>query len=108
VATHLQVILQLTAPGGACLLVTDTISSQSYPLEELFTPECGPALLDELARGSGLFTGTSPRLIMKLLRHDPDRRPLVQNLYLEAPWLWELSPTCTLLVYALAFRRRPG
>jgi hypothetical protein len=106
VATHLEVMIQLTAPGGTSLLVTDAISSETYPLDELFTPRNGAALLDELARRDRLFTGASPHLISKLLRHHPARGPLVEDVHLKAPWLWELSPTCTLLVYALAFRRR--
>jgi hypothetical protein len=106
VVTHLEVMIQLTAPGGTSLLVTDAISSETYPLGELFTADRGAALLDELARTDRLLTGTSPHLISKLLRHDPARGPLVEDVRLKAPWLWQLSPTCTLLVYALAFRRR--
>jgi hypothetical protein len=105
VKAHLRVLATLAAPGAPCLLVTDAISSESYPLDELFTAEDGLDLLDELALRDLLFTGTSPHLIVPLLRQDPELRRLVERPRLRAPWLWQLSPTCTLLVYAIVFRR---
>jgi hypothetical protein len=108
VKAHLRLLATLAAPGAPCLLVTDAISSDSFPLDELFTPARGLLLLEELALRDMLFTGTSPQLIVRLLRQDPELRRLVERPRLVAPWLWQLSPSCTLMVYAIAFHRRGG
>lgn len=105
VCAHLVTMTTLTAPGGRCLLATDAVSSESYPLEELFSELDPLELLQALRRDANLFSGTSPGVILPLLRAG-DLGRQVEHRRALPPWLWRVSPACTLLVYAVRFDRR--
>jgi hypothetical protein len=105
-AAHLRALIALTRPGGRCLLVSDVISSDTFPLDPLFPLLDAGALLRHLDRAGRLFSGTSPGLARATLYNDPKLADAVEDVSVVEPWLWRLSPTRTVLVYALAFRRR--
>jgi hypothetical protein len=99
---HAAALAASIAPGGRGLLVTDTISSETFPLEEIF-PERDPgALLAELVRREVLFSGTSPALVLSALR----RCGSVEAPRLSSPWLWPMNARLTVMVYAVAFARK--
>jgi hypothetical protein len=102
---HLATLAALAAPGGRCLVVTDAISSETYPLEELFPAREPAALLAHLARQGALFTGTSPPLLLRTLRRAV---PGAVGQRLEPPWLWRLGDGHVVLVYALEFTIEGG
>jgi hypothetical protein len=104
--THLRSLAALVAPGGTGLLVTDTISSETYALEELWGDRPPLALLDEIDRADRTLSGTAPSFLRKILREDPEVAPLVTAPRLVEPWLWRFTEEMTFLVYALAFQRR--
>jgi hypothetical protein len=106
VIAHLRVVAQLAKPGGVALLVTDTVSSDTYPLEELWAEREPRALLDELEDTGNHLSGTSPRFLRRLLGGDPVIAPLVLTPALLDPWLWQLGPDETYLVYGLRLDRR--
>ena len=103
---HLRALLRLTRPGGTALFVTDVVSSETYPLQELWSERTPLALLDELEQADNLFSGVGPSYIRRLLARDPVIAPLVTAPRMIEPWLWRLGPTLTLLVYALVLQRR--
>jgi hypothetical protein len=105
-AAHLRALVALTRPGGRCLLVTDVISSDTYPLDRTFPQLDGGALLRRLDRQGRLFSGTSPALTRMMLEDDPDLAREVEDVSVVAPWTWGISPRRTLLVCAVAFARR--
>jgi hypothetical protein len=105
-AAHLRALIALTRPGGRCLLVTDVVSSDTLPLERLFTRLDGGALLRWLDEQRALFSGTSPVLARTMLEQDPALARQVEDVSLTAPWLWRVAERRTVLVYGLAFSRR--
>ena len=104
---HLRALLLLTNPGGTALLVTDVVSSETYPLDELYTPENALPLLDDLNQAGNLLTGTSPRDLRRFFTRDDIAAPLLaEPPRLVPPWLWHLGEEVTLLTCAWVLRRR--
>jgi hypothetical protein len=109
-AAHLRTLVALTRPGGRCLLVTDVASCDQSSFEgspfersRAFDDE---ALLRDLEERGELFSGTSPALARLMLTQDPQLARDVEDATLMAPWSWRISQRRTVLVYAIAFRRR--
>jgi hypothetical protein len=105
-AAHLRTMVALARPGGRCLLVTDVVSSDTEPLDPLLASRGGEALLALLEERRALFSGTSPQLARFMLTEDPDLASRAEDVALHEPWLWRISRSRTVLVYALAFSRR--
>lgn len=106
VVAHLRAMTRLLAPGGTAVLVTDTVSSDSYALEELWGEREPLALLDHLEQTENFLSGTSPSFLRRILRTDEVLAKEVSPPRLIEPWLWKLDPDVTMLVYALVFTRR--
>jgi hypothetical protein len=106
VVAHLRIVAALIKPGGSGLIVTDTVSSDTYPLEELFATRPPWALIDELEATGNHLSGTTPKFLRRILNTDPFIAPTVAGSSLVEPWLWALSADETYLVYALQFTRR--
>jgi hypothetical protein len=94
-AVHVEVMVALGA-GGRGLLVTDALSSETYPLDEW---PVGGERLHELGRQGRLFTGTAPPVLLSALRAAGAQSPR-----LLPPWPWRQAHACTLLVYAVGFQ----
>jgi hypothetical protein len=106
VIAHLRTALALTAPGGTTIIVTDTASSKTYPLVELWDDQPPLALLDQLERSDNVLSGTAPTYLRRLLLRDPALKPLLKGgPRLVPPWLWDLGDEVTLLAYALVMER---
>jgi hypothetical protein len=105
VVGHVRSLVRLTRPGGTALLVTDVVSSETYPLQETFAARDPFELLDELVAADNLFAGTSPAFLERILRKDPDLSPLVARHTRVRPWLWDFSADRVYLVYALVITR---
>jgi hypothetical protein len=105
--THLQLLGRLTRPGGTALLVTDTVSSETYPLEELWDRQPPRALLAELEASDNVFTGTGASYLRRLLAREPLASLFAPGgVRLVDPWLWRLGDKVTLLAYAYALARK--
>ena len=105
VVAHMRTLAQLVRPGGRGLLITDTVSSETYPLEELWGSKAPLALLDELELAQNQLSGTGPVFLRRILRTDDVVAPLVGDVRLVEPWLWRFNQRLTLLAYALGFAR---
>jgi hypothetical protein len=106
VIAHLRAALALTAAGGTTLIVTDTASSKTYPLVELFDAQPPLALLDELERTDNVLSGTGPTYLRRLLAREATLKPLLRApAKVIPPWLWDLGDEVTLLAYALVLER---
>jgi hypothetical protein len=103
---HVRSLAALLAPGGTGLIVTDTISTETYALEELWGDRPPAELLEQIDRAGRTLTGTAPSFLRRILREDPQVAPLVTPARLVEPWLWRFTEEITFLVYALAFQRR--
>ena len=105
VISHLRTTVGLTAPGGTAVLATDTASSRTYPLVELFGEQPPLALLDQLERSDNTLSGTAPAYLRRVLARDPVLRSQLGARRLVEPWLWDLGDEITLLAYALVLER---
>lgn len=105
VVAHLRVMTQLLEPGGLALLVTDMVSSDTYPLEELWSQRSPWALVDELETTGNHLSGTTPKFLRRIVSTDPVIAPMAGRVELETPWLWALSDEETYLAYAMRFTR---
>ena len=106
---HLRSVTRMLKPGGTAHLVTDAVSTETYPLVELWESRPPQALLEELERTGNVFSGTGPAFLRRILATDREVAPeLAGPPRLHQPWLWHFSADRSYLVYALSFRRRPG
>jgi hypothetical protein len=103
---HVRALVAMTAPGGTALLATDTISSETYALEELWGDRPPLVLLDEIDRANRVLTGTAPSYLRRMLRDDPELAPHIASARVVEPWLWRFTDEMTFLVYALAIRKK--
>jgi hypothetical protein len=103
---HLRSLVRLLAPGGTAHVVTDTVSSETYPLDELWGTRTPAALLDHLELTDNTFSGTSPAFLRRILASDRHVAPaLAGPARLVEPWRWRFSDERSYLVYALTFTR---
>ena len=86
--------------------MTDTVSSQTYPLQELWGAQTPTALLAHLEQTNNVLSGTGLSFVRRLLAADGPA--LAEPPRLIEPWLWRLDEELTMLVYALVLRRRDG
>ena len=101
---HLEMLAELVAPGGAGLLITDLVSSDSAP--QILTEQevALPALVAQLIHQQNFFTGLNPAVLLQLLATEPRLKEKVREIEAIYPWRWKLGPR-TYAVYAIRFRR---
>jgi hypothetical protein len=105
--THLRYLLTLARPGGQVLLVSDMVSSETYPLEEMWGTRPADELIGDVERAGNFLSGTARTFMRRLCVTDPAITVLTAGPpTAPAPWLWRLGGGLTFLVYALAVTRR--
>ncbi len=104
-AGHLRLLADLTAPGGVAVLITDVLSSDTYPSLAGVGESQLPTLLPELARRRNLFHGVNPAVIASFLQADPVVAPQVAALERAGPWLWDFGPRVYLVVAWIVHKR---
>lgn len=106
-ARHLQLLMELLRPGGTAVLVTEIVSSSTFPdlpqIPESRLPDTAIQLIDQ----GNFFTGMNPLLIRGLFESDPRMAPAVESVGVNKPWLWDFGPR-VYLVYAFVVRRKPA
>lgn len=102
---HLNLMLALTTPGGASLLVSDVVSSDACPELRAARDEHLPDLLNHLARTGNHFHGLNPNLLHRLVWTEPALACQVDDVTPLRPWKWNIGPR-VYLVTALLIRRR--
>jgi hypothetical protein len=102
---HLRTLAALLAAGGHALLVTDLVSSETYPLEELAPGRDLKELIADLVRQGNYFKGVNPVALTRLLRRDPVLSRRVVNTRSIEPWLWRAVQARTFLVNGFLFQR---
>ncbi len=89
---HLQQLLAATRPGGTALLVTDFVSSDTCPDLKSCTVEQLPRIVSIAFQFRNFFSGLHPGMISQALQTDPELAPLVADVTVTDPWLWDLGP----------------
>jgi hypothetical protein len=101
---HLQLLIELTCPGGCSLLVTDLVSSETAPELVSMAESDVIAFLPKLIAQQNFFTGLNPAVLLDVLQRDPDIRSLIERIEVVPPWLWRFGQR-VYAVYAIRFRR---
>ncbi len=105
---HLALMLDLLAPGGAALLVSDLVASDSVPgLADTPAAEV-KELMARLIEERNFFSGANPFALLTDLRDGPGLRDKVDRVAMIEPWIWRFSADRSFLVYGIALRRRGG
>lgn len=100
---HLRLMLELTAPGGAAVLVTEVVSSDSCPELLSVNEENMPKLVRDEVAARNFFTGTNPAALQQLLRTEVRLAEQLANVRFTEPWLWTFLAR-TYAVYGLTMR----
>jgi hypothetical protein len=103
---HLRSMASLVAPGGTAVIVTDTVSSQTYALDELWEGRDPIDVLNEVDRQDYALSGTAPSFVRKIVTQDTVVAPMASPPRLVPPWRWRFTDEISYLVYALLFRRQ--
>ena len=102
---HLRLMLELAAPGGAAVLVTEVVSSDSCPALLSVGEQELPELLRREIAARNFFTGTNPAALQQLLRTDVGLAEQLADVRFSEPWLWEFLAR-TYAVYAVMMRKK--
>ena len=101
---HLLLMLELTRPGGAAVLVNEVLSTDSCP-SLLTVGDAGlGSLLQQEISARNFFTGTNPAELNHLLRSEPRLSSQLARVEFTAPWLWPFF-TRTYAVYGVVLRK---
>lgn len=103
-AGHLRLLAQLATPAGWGLLITDIVSSGSFPSLGSVPEAALPGVLTRLVREGNFFHGLNPAVLASLFRSDPVLAPQVGEVEELPPWCWDFGPH-VYGVCALRFRK---
>ena len=101
---HLRLMLELARPGGAAVLVTEVVSSDSCPALLSGNERDLSDLLRREIAARNFFTGTNPAALHQLLRTDVSLASHLASVQFAEPWLWTF-PARTYAVYAVTMRK---
>jgi hypothetical protein len=104
---HLRAMAGLLSPGGHGVFITDLVSSETYPLEELAPGRDFKELVADLVRDGNHFKGVNPLMLQRILRRDAILSKTIAPPRLIEPWLWRAVQARTFLVNGFAFQRLP-
>jgi hypothetical protein len=89
---HLGMLVELTRPGGRLVLVTDVVSSATFPdLPQIPEAQLRDTVL-RLIQARNFFTGANPFVLWRLLQSEPELTRHTSSVQLLGPWLWDLGP----------------
>lgn len=89
---HLELLLSSVRAGGDAILITDVVSSATFPaLVELPADQLNYAIAEQVHRRN-FFTGTNPGRLMQLFATDPTLARLSGSVRGLLPWRWDLGP----------------
>jgi len=91
-AGHLRLLMHLVAPGGVAVLISDIVSSDTYPELGSVCDQALPAVLRKLLRERNFFHGVNPIVVTSALRSDVVLSRQVSGTEYITPWLWNLGP----------------
>lgn len=105
-AAHFRLMTSLMAPGGAGVLVTELISSDTCPELNHCPEDKLSELYYRLIQEKRIFTGTNPHALIPALHADPFIAPQIKHTRLTAPWRWQLALDRSFLAYGFVFKRK--
>jgi hypothetical protein len=103
---HLRKILEMTRPGGVAILITDVVSSATFPELVTLDERSLPREMYRQVAAKNFFTGANPYALEAMFRNDADLASRVSEVEMLDPWRWKQGPR-TLLVSGLRLRTQP-
>ncbi|HJN07299.1 MAG TPA: hypothetical protein QF564_01300 [Pirellulaceae bacterium] len=89
---HVRLLFELLQPGGTAILITDFVSSSTFPPLANTSERDLPGLAAKLVNSRNFFTGTNPAVLQALFKTDAVIGPQVSHLEVAGPWLWDFGP----------------
>jgi hypothetical protein len=105
IATHLNTLIGLTAPGGTSLFVCDLVSSNLFPMSEIQPAQDLRDVMIQIVESGTFYHAANPGLVLSILNHGSLRERIDEPDLLD-PWLWTGRLGRTYFVYALRIVRR--
>jgi hypothetical protein len=102
---HLRLLMDLISPGGAGILITDLVSSDTVPNLTSVPPDRLQAVLAQCIDRGNIFYGVAPHHIEAAYRNDPMLSAETGTIEFSPPWLWNPGPR-TYAVYAAKIEKR--
>jgi hypothetical protein len=102
-AGHLRLLARLAGPGGVAVLITDVVSTDTFPALASVPESALPGLLPKLRLEGNYIHGVHPADLLSALRTDPVLSAEVRALEPAEPWRWRLHER-GYLVWALRYR----
>jgi hypothetical protein len=102
---HLRALARSLRRDGVGLIVSDMVSSDTVPGLQAVPARALRGRMEALARERNFFTGANPFVLAAVLKMQPEVAPLVRDVELCEPWLWQIAPRRCYLVFAVRFRR---
>jgi hypothetical protein len=103
-AGHLRLLAHLLSPGGTAVLITDIVSSETFPALGSVPESSLGALMIQLVRDRNFFHGLNPAVLSSLATLDPVLRTEVTLQESVPPWRWDFGPRLY-LVCAVKFKK---
>ena len=97
---HLRLLMNLVAPGGAGVLISDVVSSETVPALGALSEKELPGALVQLLQARNFFHGVNPAIVTPLFKTDPILSPQITELQVARPWRWNCGSRLY-LVYAI-------
>ncbi len=99
---HVRGAAALPRPGGAVVLVVDSVSTDRHQIEELVAASDAASVLRSLAAAGACYPGTHPDMVERALSATPG----IASVRRRGAWVWQVTDDRAHLVYALVARRR--
>lgn len=91
-AGHLRLLTQLVAPGGFGVLISDMVSSDTFPGLATLPESALESTLVQLIRQGNFFHGLNPSAVAAALRTDTVLASQIADMESLRPWRWNFGP----------------
>jgi len=106
---HLRSLVKMVKPGGTAILITDVVSSGTFPFDDRLARGTDPLdVLAEIDRVDASLSGTSPSFTLEIMGADAEIGPMLESPRLVTPWPWRFNDEVLYLVYALVAQKKAG
>ncbi|MGB7343275.1 MAG: hypothetical protein WBD20_03625 [Pirellulaceae bacterium] len=87
---HLELLSRITNPSGSLVLVSDFVSTDTWP-EMLESPDDQfTSAVEEMIKRQNFFTGLNPAVLVQKL--SPQSNDRFQSIRVHPPWRWRMGP----------------
>jgi hypothetical protein len=103
---HLRLLAEMVGNGGHICLVTDVVSSLTYPPLPTVPEDRLAETLSQLIQQRNFFSGVNPFVLQRYFASHPDVCRHLERVEVLSPWLWNFGPR-VYAVCAIRAQRKP-